>query len=174
MANAKYETKESEWKVKYTPSPINKMKDDDIMRAKKAFFDMDRDFSGYIDKEELMMMMRSLGQNPSEGELDEILEEAEGGASGGDGDGKINLREFLHWYAIKLQQKDDTTRDDVNDTFKSLGGSSDEGMPKDALKKMLMDEYELDIDVDEIFHSSNANAFISQSEFESMMMPEAQ
>ena len=55
------------------------------------FFDMDRDGSGSIDAEELGMMLRSLGQNPTEKELDELIDSVDEG----DKDGQIQLREFL-------------------------------------------------------------------------------
>jgi len=154
------------------PSPVHKLSNEQLICAKKAFFDMDRDFSGFIDREELTMMMRALGQNPSDDEIGEMIAEAEGG-SDGDGDGKINLREFLKWYATQLQKSNDTTTDDVKDTFKALGGTAEEGMPKDALKNMLLADFDLEIDVDDVFGSTQGT-HLSQTEFEAMMLPDAQ
>ena len=39
----------------------------------QMFFELDRDGSGSIDAEELGMMLRSLGQNPSEQEIKDLI-----------------------------------------------------------------------------------------------------
>ena len=83
------------------------------------FFDMDRDGSGSIDAEELGMMLRSLGQNPSKEELDELIASVDEG----DKDGQIQLREFLTLYTNSLDSKTSgqAGREDVNNVFGALG-----------------------------------------------------
>ena len=51
---------------------------------------IDLDGSGGLDKEELATVMRSLGQKPSDEELDEMLEQ-----DNPDGDGELDFSEFL-------------------------------------------------------------------------------
>lgn len=50
----------------------------------------DKDGNGTIDIEELGIVMRSLGQNPTKEELDQIISDADI-----DGDGQIDFDEFV-------------------------------------------------------------------------------
>ena len=99
--------------------PPRKISDKELAEARKMFFDMDRDGSGSIDAEELGMMLRSLGQNPSKEELDELIASVDEG----DKDGQIQLREFLTLYTNSLDSKTSgqAGREDVNNVFGALG-----------------------------------------------------
>lgn len=70
------------------------------------------DGSGSIDVDELCVMMRALGQNPSPEELEELVRSVDG-KHGGEMDGQIQLREWLvracaakhaalRWHAARL------------------------------------------------------------------------
>ena len=63
---------EPKWTVDANFKPPRKISDRELEAARKMFFELDRDGSGSIDAEELGMMLRSLGQNPSEEELKEL------------------------------------------------------------------------------------------------------
>ena len=78
-----------------------RLSDEQLRRAKSKFFEVDRDNSGSIDKEELVAMMHGLGVEPGDDEIERMME----GADTGDKDGKIDLREFLHWYARGAQHQ---------------------------------------------------------------------
>ena len=53
--------------------PVRKISDEELKHAKKIFSDLDTDLSGHIDVEELGIMLRSLGQNPTEDELKALI-----------------------------------------------------------------------------------------------------
>jgi len=57
---------------------------------KKAFSIYDKDGDGTVTTKELGTVMRSLGQNPTEAELKEIIDEFDA-----DGNGYIDFEEFL-------------------------------------------------------------------------------
>merc|ERR1711988_1994165 len=88
--------------------------------ARKMFFDLDRDGSGSIDAEELGMMLRSLGQNPTDEELHELIDSVDEGEK----DGQIQLREFLKLYTQGLDAKNagKAGKEDVVHVFSALGG----------------------------------------------------
>ena len=61
------------WHVEQEYKPQRKISDEELAAAKKMFFALDGDSSGSIDAEELGVMLRSLGQNPTEQELAELI-----------------------------------------------------------------------------------------------------
>ena len=91
-------------------------------------------------------MLKELGQNPTDEMLDQMMvrpqfgairrnsssrrlrspghppaqKQADGGAVGGDNDGRINMREFLRWYARGLKVKRDIAKEDVQDVFQAI------------------------------------------------------
>jgi len=133
-------------------APPPRLTDDELMTAKTAFYRMDKDGSGSIDKQELQFMMPSLGQSPTEEELQQLMDEAERG-TGGDADNKIELREFLSWYANTLRFKRDTSVDDARHAFHAVAGGK-AGIDKENLQQLLVQpfqEFGLDIDVGAMF-----------------------
>jgi Ca2+-binding EF-hand superfamily protein len=101
--------------------PPRKISDKELEMARKMFLEMDRDGSGSIDAEELGMMLRSLGQNPTEEELIELIDSVDDG----DKDGQIQLREFLKLYTEGLDAKGSgrAGAEDVANVFSALGVS---------------------------------------------------
>ena len=99
--------------------PPRKISDKELTEARKMFFEMDRDGSGSIDAEELGMMLRSLGQNPSDQELKELIDSVDEG----DKDGQIQLREFLKLYTQSLDGKTSgqAGKEDCANVFAALG-----------------------------------------------------
>ena len=55
-----------------------------------AFKMFDKDENGYIEKDELKQMMAKLGEKLTDGEIDEMMKEADT-----DNDGRVNYNEFL-------------------------------------------------------------------------------
>ena len=62
-----------DWQISTEYKPQRKISDDELNAAKKMFFALDVDSSGSIDADELGVMLRSLGQNPSEAELKALI-----------------------------------------------------------------------------------------------------
>ena len=57
---------------------------------KMAFTMFDKDKNGYIERDELKQMMSKLGEKLTDGEIDEMMKEADT-----DNDGRVNYNEFL-------------------------------------------------------------------------------
>lgn len=65
---------EPKWQVAaYRFKPKKELTQDQLKAARKLFFDIDIDMSGSIDAEELGVMLRTLGQNPTEDELCQLI-----------------------------------------------------------------------------------------------------
>ena len=81
-------SEEPKWQVDADFKPPRKISDKELEAARKMFFELDRDGSGSIDAEELGLMLRGLGQNPSEQELIELIDSVDTG----DKDGQVSER----------------------------------------------------------------------------------
>ncbi|ERN01481.1 hypothetical protein AMTRI_Chr03g148140 [Amborella trichopoda] len=72
-----------------------------ITEFKEAFCLFDKDGDGRITLEELKTVIVSLGQNPTEEELHDMISEVDVNANG-----SIEFGEFLHLMARKMQETD--------------------------------------------------------------------
>jgi len=110
-----------------------------------AFFAMDLDGSGSIEDHELDALFKSLGQDPTREELEAMILKADH-----NGDGKIQLREFLDLFADSLSAHT-AFELEVNDMRELLHamGEGDQ-ITKSKLINLLREHYDLDIDLDAI------------------------
>jgi len=73
------------------------------LEFKEAFDEFDKDGSGTISTKELLQVMRSIGQNPTEDEILELVMESDL-----NGDGTIDFQEFLEMMKRKSSETDQT------------------------------------------------------------------
>ncbi len=85
--------------------------EDQIAEFKEAFSLFDKDGDGTITTKELGTVMRSLGQNPTEAELQDMINEVDA-----DGNGTIDFPEFLSLMARKMKETD--TEEELMEAFK--------------------------------------------------------
>jgi len=152
-----YGHKEPQWTTQIHQKLPKKLPDDVLAAAKKMFFELDRDNSGSIDADELGVMLRSLGQNPTDEELRALIASVDG-ADGGESDGQIQLREFLRLYSDAVdndgKKVNKVDRSDVYNVFQTFGGqiadpkSTVEGS---AVADKLMEEFGLECDLSATF-----------------------
>ena len=71
----------------------------------------DKNGNGKITTEELGTVMRSIGQNPNEAELQEMINEVDA-----DGNGYIDFEEFISLMAKKMKETD--TEEEFTESFK--------------------------------------------------------
>jgi len=132
--------------------PPRAIKTAELKDARKLFNELDRDNSGFIDSEELAQALRSLGQDPTEEEVEELIRSVDG--ESGDRDGKIELREFLKLYTQGIDQAGKTNDTDINDCFASLGGdprAQESRVDTTHLSEVMRNMFDLEIDLNETF-----------------------
>uniref|UniRef100_A0A8C0RGH5 EF-hand calcium-binding domain-containing protein 11 n=1 Tax=Canis lupus familiaris TaxID=9615 RepID=A0A8C0RGH5_CANLF len=81
------------------------------MNSKKPFHYLTRMADGTITTKELGTVMRSLGQNPTEAELQDMINEVDA-----DGNGTIDFPEFLTMMARKM--KDTDSEEEIREAFR--------------------------------------------------------
>ncbi|ORY02522.1 calmodulin [Basidiobolus meristosporus CBS 931.73] len=85
--------------------------EEQIAEFKEAFSLFDKDGDGSITTKELGTVMRSLGQNPTEVELQDMVSEIDA-----DGNGQIDFNEFLNLMSRKLKETDSEA--EIKEAFK--------------------------------------------------------
>ena len=89
----------------------DQLTEEQIAEFKEAFSLFDKDGDGTITTKELGTVMRSLGQNPTEAELQDMINEVDA-----DGNGTIDFPEFLTMMARKM--KDTDTEEEIREAFR--------------------------------------------------------
>merc|ERR1711981_819665 len=96
---------------KKNPKMADQLTEEQIAEFKEAFSLFDKDGDGTVTTKELGTVMRSLGQNPTEAELQDMINEVDA-----DGNGTIDFPEFLSLMARKM--KDTDTEEELIEAFK--------------------------------------------------------
>jgi calmodulin len=91
--------------------PPDQLTEEQIAEFKEAFSLFDKDGDGTITTKELGTVMRSLGQNPTESELQDMINEVDA-----DGNGTIDFPEFLTMMARKM--KDTDSEEEIREAFR--------------------------------------------------------
>ena len=89
----------------------DQLTEEQIAEFKEAFSLFDKDGDGTITTKELGTVMRSLGQNPTEAELQDMINEVDA-----DGNGTIDFPEFCTLMARKM--KDTDSEEELKEAFR--------------------------------------------------------
>lgn len=96
-----------------------------------SFIVIDKDGDGIINSQDLLDVMKSLGGNPTEAEVQEMIHEVDE-----EGKGAINFNEFLKVMAQKLQVANDED-EDIIEAFKVFDLDRDGFVSVDEMKSVL-------------------------------------
>ena len=98
-------------KIRQPRNMADQLTEEQIAEFREAFSLFDKDGDGTITTKELGTVMRSLGQNPTEAELADMINEVDA-----DGNGSIDFPEFLTMMARKM--KDTDSEEEILEAFK--------------------------------------------------------
>jgi len=141
--------------------------EEQIAEFKEAFSLFDKDGDGTITTKELGTVMRSLGQNPTEAELNDMINEVDA-----DGNGTIDFPEFLTMMARKM--KDTDSEEEILEAFKVFDKDGNGFISAAELRHIMtnLGEKLTDEEVDEMIREADidGDGQINYEEFVKMMM----
>merc|ERR1712019_332715 len=129
----------------------DQLTEEQIAEFKEAFSLFDKDGDGTITTKELGTVMRSLGQNPTEAELQDMINEVDA-----DGNGTIDFPEFLSLQARKM--KDTDTEEELIEAFKIFDRDGSGFIDAAALRHVMsnLGEKLTDEELDEMIQEAEA------------------
>ncbi|KAG8143627.1 hypothetical protein E2320_000822, partial [Naja naja] len=133
---------------------------------KEAFSLFDKDGDGTITTKELGTVMRSLGQNPTEAELQDMINEVDA-----DGNGTIDFPEFLTMMARKM--KDTDSEEEIREAFRVFDKDGNGYISSAELRHVMtnLGEKLTDEEVDEMIREADidGDGQVNYEEFVQMM-----
>ena len=140
--------------------------EEQIAEFKEAFSLFDKNGSGTITTKELGTVMRSLGQNPTEAELQDMINEVDTS-----GKGTIDFPDFLSMLALRM--KDADSSDDIREAFRVFD-KNDNGFISAAELRHIMTnlgEKLTDEEAEEMIREADVNGdgVINYEEFVTLM-----
>ena len=150
-----------------TQKMADTLTDEQIAEFKEAFALFDKDGDGTITTKELGTVMRSLGQNPTEAELQDMINEVDA-----DGNGTIDFPEFLNLMARKM--KDTDSEEELKEAFRVFDKDGNGFISAAELRHIMtnLGEKLTDEEVDEMIREADVDGdgHINYEEFVRMMM----
>ncbi|EPY81566.1 calmodulin-like protein [Camelus ferus] len=149
-----------------TVSPADQLTEEQIAEFKEAFSLFDKDGDGTITTKELGTVMRSLGQNPTEAELQDMINEVDA-----DGNGTIDFPEFLTMMARKM--KDTDSEEEIREAFRVFDKDGNGYISAAELRHVMtnLGEKLTDEEVDEMIREADidGDGQVNYEEFVQMM-----
>ncbi|KAK3035893.1 hypothetical protein RJ639_033394 [Escallonia herrerae] len=141
--------------------------EEQIAEFKEAFNLFDKDGDGSITTKELGTVMRSLGQNPTEVELQDMINEVDA-----DQNGTIDFPEFLNLMSRKM--KDTDSEEELREAFKVFDKDQNGSISAAELRHVMtnLGEKLTDEEVNEMIREADldGDGQVSYEEFVRMML----
>ncbi|XP_075240188.1 calmodulin-alpha-like [Convolutriloba macropyga] len=142
--------------------------EEEIAEFREAFSLFDKDGDGTITTQELGTVMRSLGQTPTEQELQDMINEVDA-----DGNGLIDFEEFLEMMSRKAAEGDE--EEEIKEAFKVFDQDGNGLIDRDELKNIMLNlgERLTDEECDAMIREADldGDGFVNLDEFIIMMRP---
>ncbi|KXJ67789.1 hypothetical protein RP20_CCG012275 [Aedes albopictus] len=134
------------------PNPPEKLSEDQIEELKEAFSLFDTNGDGTITSSELGTVLRSLGKNVSDAEVEELLKEVSV-----DHEGMIHFPDFVAMMSIRL--RDFNSEDELKEAFRMFDRNGDGMISADELRLALQSfgEQLADEEIEELLREADIN-----------------
>jgi len=153
-------------KKKENDEVIKELTPDQVREYREAYKLFDRDGDDLVTWQELGNVMRSLGQNPTEDELKDMVKEADD-----NGNGYVDFDEFLVTMAKKVKEAD--SGDEFREAFRIFDTQGDGFISAEKLKHVAttLGETLTDDEINEMIREADKddNGIVDFNEFVDMM-----
>ena len=149
--------------------PKSILTEEQISEYKQTFELLDRENKGSLNREEFKILLRSLGQYPTDDEIQEMISQYDK-----NNDNKITFDEFLSLMARQIQASEEF--DKVEEAFKLMDLDKDGFITKTELRQMMskfgeiLTDEELNAMIDEA--DTNKDGKVDINEFRALMETE--
>lgn len=134
----------------------------------EAFSAFDKDGSGFIDANELKIVLEMMGQKTTEEEIYRMIAEADA-----ENTGRITYAQFVAVIAEQKKNQSSSNEEDTLDAFVALGGDPDGGGFINAKKliKIIKEEFEMTIDIEKLIEDidEDKSGKIEYGEFQQLL-----
>ena len=142
---------------------------EEIDGCREAFLAFDKDRSGSIDIWELRLVLKAMGQEPTEEELFQMISEVDDNMSG-----SISFTEFLQVIENQKQRAENfDDESDLIDAYVACGGNSDTSghVKRETLVKIVKVDFGLTINIEELIDriDTDGSGEIEFSEFKTLL-----
>ncbi|XP_070538757.1 calmodulin-like [Ptychodera flava] len=148
----------------------DQLSEEQIAEFKEAFSFFDMDGDGKITTKELGIVMRSLGQYPTEAQLRDMINEADA-----DGNGTIDFPEFLTMMARKTKDTDSELENEIREAFRVFDRDGNGFISASELRHVMtnLGEKLTDEEVDEMIREADidGDGQVNYEEFVKVMTP---
>ena len=138
----------------------------------EAFSAFDKDSSGYIDANELRIVLEMMGQKTTEEEIFRMIAEADA-----ENTGRITYPQFKRVIAEQKKNQSLSNEEDTLDAFVSMGGQPDGEGFIDAQKliRIIKNEFEMTIDIEKLIEEidEDGSGEIEFDEFKALLQSDA-
>ncbi|XP_077864777.1 calmodulin-like isoform X1 [Saccoglossus kowalevskii] len=140
--------------------------EEQLKEFREAFALFDKDGDGTITTKELGTVMRSLGQNPTEAELQDMINEVDA-----DGNGTIDFQEFNVMMAKKMKETDQ--EEELREAFRVFDKNGDGFISAEELRHVMknLGEKLTDDEIEEMIREADVDGDgqVNYEEFVTMM-----
>lgn len=141
---------------------MSDLTEEQVAEFKEAFIQFDKDGTGKISTRELGAVMRALGQNPTETELQDMIMEIDN-----DPNGQIDFNEFCSMMAKQMRETD--TEEEMREAFKIFDRDGDGFISPAELRFVMINlgEKVTDEEIDEMIREADfdGDGMINYEEF---------
>ncbi|CDW78390.1 ef hand family protein [Stylonychia lemnae] len=134
----------------------------------EAFSAFDKDSSGYIDANELRIVLEMMGQKTTEEEIFRMIAEADA-----ENTGRITYAQFKRVIAEQKKNQSLTNEEDTLDAFVAMGGQPNgEGyIDAEKLIRIIKNEFEMTIDIEKLINDidEDGSGKIEYDEFRNLL-----
>jgi calmodulin len=144
---------------------MSNIAEDQMEEFKQAFALFDKDGNGHVDAGELGQVLASLGQIPTEGEIQRMINEVDG-----DMNGTIEFPEFLQMMQSKMSKKEN--EEEIQEAFNTFDVKGNGKITANALQGVFksLNETFTDEEVKEMIKVVGSNGEVNFNQFKNMML----